>query len=599
MTKQHAPNYTIKNIKKYIHDYHFNSLLIRNFGLILLIVVLPIILCVLFYFYNMRNILNDEIANMSYNSLEQTVNIMDSTLEDAKQITINMSLREDVNLLKYLNLQQLKETPGTSRIIEDITLITSLYHCIDSIYIYYESNQLVFYDSQIIPLKYVSDCSWFPYYEETDSRKIYFQYREKKDFYPYLISLIYPIYSDTGHKVGAVITNINIENWGNVIEKNNTNTQLYCFDDELHMYYSNNFTLFSDGNTIPEHLYCLTNMPGNFTSQIKLGGESYIVSCLESSHKPLKYVSLIPASIYQYKIDHFNFTMQVILIIGIIFCFFVSLIMTFRTYVPVLSIMRLLNQETDNTTLSKRQRPDELFFIKDQVNNSKQKNIQLQEALTEQIRKLNHAQIGALQSQLDPHFLYNTLDTINWMAIKRFGGKNDISDMVSELGKLLQISLEKSEYLVSVKEEIEHTKIYLNILKKRYQNRLNIEWDIDEYLLDCKIVKLSLQPIVENAVIHGLRAKRYIGTILIQGKFIEDTAIISITDDGVGMTRAEIECLNKSLREEIDDADDSHIGLRNVHKRFVLLFGESYGITIQQPVTQDSGLTVLLKFPCL
>lgn len=591
----HMKNFTFKDLKKYICDYRFNSLLIRNFGLILLLIVLPITLCVFFYYTNMQRILKDEIATMNQNSLKQTVDTMDSTLEDAKQITINLSLRTDVNLLKYKRLEQLRGDSDAVRIIEDLTLITSLYHYIDSIYIYYESNNLVFYNGQIVPFEHISDYSWLSFYEEASTRKIYFQYREKKDFYPYLLTLIYPIYSDMGNKAGAVITNINIENWGNIGEYNHTDMTFYCLDDTLQVYYSNNYSLFSAGNAAPENLDFLSVMQGDFTSQMTIDGQQMLVSCMGSSHMPLKYVSLTPLSAYQQKINSFNFTMKIVLFCGVAFCFLISIVMTFRTYEPVLSIIQLLDQETENIPLSKRQRPDEIFFIKNQFHSSKQKNIQLQETLTQQMKKLNRAQLDALQTQINPHFLYNTLDTINWMSIKHYGGKNEISYMVSELGKLLCICLEKSSYLVSVNEEINHTNIYLNILKQRYQNRLNIEWDIDERILDCQIVKLSIQPIVENAVMHGLRQKRYFGTILIQGRLNAGYAIISVTDNGVGMTPEDMEHLQKSLNEESED--DSHIGLRNVHKRFLLLFGNSFGVSLSQPTAHESGLTVTLKFP--
>lgn len=270
------------------------------------------------------------------------------------------------------------------------------------------------------------------------------------------------------------------------------------------------------------------------------------------------------------------------------------MLVTLRTYQPVLSILHLLDQETAPQTMEASQRLDELFFIKNQLYTSKLKSQQLQTKLNLQMKQLSYAQIDALQAQIDPHFLYNTLDTINWMSIRKNGGKNAVSDMISSLGKLLQISLKKDSYLVSVREEIEHTKIYLELLEKRYQDRLHIQWNIDKSILDCQIVKLSLQPIVENSVMHGLRQKRYYGTIKIEGIHENGCGIISITDDGVGMSPEAMDLLQKSLNEA---SDDSHIGLRNVHKRFRLLFGDSYGITLASPFSQGNGLTVTVHFP--
>lgn len=592
--QQNTNHFSFARLKKYIGDYRFNSLLIRNFCLTLLVIILPIILCVLFYYSNVKNILEDEIASMNQNTLQQTVNIMDSTLEDAKQMTIELSTRSDVQLLRYQTLEQLRQSSDTSKVTDDLSLISSLYHYIDSVYIYFEANDLIFYDDQVLPLKYVSDRDWITSYQKVDTRKIHFQYREKRGTYPYLLTLIYPIYSDMGRRSGAIITNINIENWGNFKNDTSSDIEFYCFDDSLQLYCSNDRTLFSAGNTLPDSLSFLSDVNEDFSKQLTIDGDDVILSCICSSHTPLKYVAVTPVSAYQQKIDHFNTTMLVILALGIIFCFFASMLITLRTYQPVLSILHLLEQETAPQTIQSSQRPDELFFIQNQLYSSKQKSQQLQTTLTQQMKQLNRAQIDALQTQIDPHFLYNTLDTINWMSVRQNGGKNAVSDMIASLGKLLQISLKKDSYLVSVKEEIEHTKIYLELLDKRYQDRLHVQWDIDESILDCQIAKLSLQPIVENSVMHGLRQKRYYGTILIEGRHENGCGIISITDDGVGMSPEEMELLQKSLNEA---SGDSHIGLRNVHKRFCLLFGDSYGISLAPPASRESGLTVTVHFP--
>ena len=181
------------------------------------------------------------------------------------------------------------------------------------------------------------------------------------------------------------------------------------------------------------------------------------------------------------------------------------------------------------------------------------------------------SEIRALQAQINPHFLYNTLDTIIWMSA---GGKNDeVVEVTSALARLFRISISKGENLVTLLNEVENIKSYLTIQKMRYEDKLSWRVDVPPGLLGLMTPKLILQPIVENAVYHGIKMSQAGGEIAISARTAGDRLTITIADSGVGMTAEQLEQLFVPRPDT-----DRGIGVINVNNRIRLCFGEEYGL---------------------
>lgn len=218
---------------------------------------------------------------------------------------------------------------------------------------------------------------------------------------------------------------------------------------------------------------------------------------------------------------------------------------------------------------------------------------QLRQLITEVYQQKlaqKNAELTALQAQINPHFLYNTLDSINWMLIEK--GEWEISDVVVSLGDILKYSLHGEEMLVLFEEEMKYIESYLCIQKNRLEDRLSVQMEIDEEAKYCLVPKLILQPIVENAIIHGIEKKKEMGTILICAKVRENVFEIDVTDDGIGMQAEELMRFRKSILAE--EAGGKHIGMRNVHRRVQLHFGEAYGLTIESEWERGTTVKILL-----
>ncbi|MGL1892274.1 MAG: histidine kinase [Spirochaetaceae bacterium] len=209
--------------------------------------------------------------------------------------------------------------------------------------------------------------------------------------------------------------------------------------------------------------------------------------------------------------------------------------------------------------------------------------------LLEKVEK-KRAQLEALQSQINPHFLYNTLESIRMMSLT--DDRKEIATAIKILANLFRYTTKTDVKEVSFKEELNHVKNYTELLKIRYEDNVVINYEIDETLYKNRTLKFILQPIVENAFEHGLKNK--IGTIIIRLKKIKNSAVFSVIDNGSGIDDNTLDLMSKRLNNEIKQTNGS-IGLYNVNKRIKLKYGDKYGVFIKSNI--DIGTTVSIFLP--
>lgn len=208
-------------------------------------------------------------------------------------------------------------------------------------------------------------------------------------------------------------------------------------------------------------------------------------------------------------------------------------------------------------------------------------------------RNKREADIRTLQAQIKPHFLYNTLDTIRWMAEER--GASEIVQMVSALTRVFRIGLSRGKEIISLSDELEHVKSYLYIQKVRYEEKLNYEIDAPEEVLNDQVNKLILQPLVENALYHGIKQKRGEGHIQISARERDGRLLIRVSDDGAGMTKERCDQLNQALRVQGNQEYAHGYGIFNVNDRIRLSYGDEYGLSYT--LNEEGGVTVSIVHP--
>lgn len=185
--------------------------------------------------------------------------------------------------------------------------------------------------------------------------------------------------------------------------------------------------------------------------------------------------------------------------------------------------------------------------------------------------------VKMLQMQIKPHFLYNTLEAAKFLV--EMGDPNGI-EMLTTVGKFYKLSLSGIYDQVTIREETEHLTCYLQILKLRYNSKYEYSVEVDEKIMENEIIKFSLQPLVENAVYHGIKRQRKKGFIKVLGYQEENMIVLAVWDNGAGIEKEKLEALQKKLgfAENIQTAD--HIGVMNVHQRIRMQYGEPYGLSI-------------------
>ena len=219
---------------------------------------------------------------------------------------------------------------------------------------------------------------------------------------------------------------------------------------------------------------------------------------------------------------------------------------------------------------------------------------ELIERQTEAAEQIKTSEFNALQSQINPHFLYNTLDMINWLALSNENSK--VTEAVRSLSRFYRLTLSKKKTLDTVEHELEHVSLYVKLQNMRFDNKIDFIVDVPDNLMSCEIPKLTFQPIVENAIVHGIFEKEdRSGTIVLTAWSEDKDMVFLISDDGVGMDE---ETCNSILMDNGPGEGPDHgsnIGVFNTHNRLKLLYGSSYGLSYSS--TPGEGTEVSVRIP--
>lgn len=341
--------------------------------------------------------------------------------------------------------------------------------------------------------------------------------------------------------------------------------------------------LFSQNNLLNPEVF--KNKNGFYLKEIK--GEKNLVTFTNLSINDFKLLNIIPLRELNKDIG----IIKKVTIYGIIIAVIISLLLALLFYYHILhpleeirGVMRKVEKGNFDIQLDESGN-DEMALISKSFNKM---SARLQELIQKVYLfkiKEKEAELKALQAQINPHFLYNTLDTIYWTS--RMEKAFSTSKLIQALAKLFRLSISQGGEKISLSKEIEHLKSYLTIQAERYEEMIDFKFKVDEDLLNAKVIKLVLQPIVENSIVHGIEAKGEPGYVKIdiyrEGKYL----IYRVEDNGAGTDQNEI---RKLLESETETAS---IGLKNVNERLKLFFGEACGLEFYSK--PKVGTTVLVK----
>lgn len=578
---------------RFKNPYGANSQLFKiftRFMSFVLIICLSVVLLV--YGYGVRAI-SKSLIQSNQSTAEHTAVSTESIFREIELVLGNLSGNN------YVQTYVIAQNPRSlineldMRLHELLSMLTAAYNYIDSIYVYSETNDKVFSTTFESSPDEIEDVNWLEMYEKNKQKYLTVYPRKKYNIYPNIITFMRPV--SVGASKGAVLININpeeIEALSNSGEDKLQNTYMVTEDGTI-IYSQTQSEIFT--NTA-EHPVLKEAMQNGAEEGILLRQKEgiYAVSQVVSSYYDWSYVNLYGPedSIRDFATirNLILFSLFIILAVG----FAAAIYFSYTAYQPIQSILDILDRPEQWNQANKSD--GEMKYIASRIVTMLQTNRDLETEFQKQMKTLNDTYAYALQVQINPHFLFNTLNLINMMIVDDYGVGQRSSKVLVELSRLLWYSLKNEDKFITVREEVECAKLYLDILSKRYPDLFTVCYDVSDSVLENLILKLSLQPLIENAVNHGLIPKESGGVVTVSVQPEGEQLRIAVTDNGVGMNAAHLEEVRQSVYSDME-MDSKHIGVKNVRQRIKLLLGEAYELTIESE--ENRGTCVSYTAPIL
>lgn len=576
---------------------------LKNLVVFMIPLLIPLIILGTFSITLTQTMIREDIDANNIKILNQTKETIELIFNELDSLSINFDLNPSV-IIKVKNQLEgrLKDYEAIENLNEIMNLINPPVNSkpyIQSLYIYYKNKNGSFFVSNlgIENLNSFIDKTWYDSFIESDdeawieSRDVrLFSFEKDKTS---LISLYDKLYSPGSIKAdGLIVMNIKKDYIENILDDAISypdHTFLIIDSDNNIIAGTRNKSAISESDIEEINLNPLDYF------EYKSGNKNYMVSIVESERYPLKYVSVIPKK-FLYKVPT-----QLLLITGllVLISFLLGLIITYyntrRNYSRLNNIISAFESAEKGKPLPALPSHirDEYGYILQNIVKTFIEQSYLKVQLSEKKYQLKAAKMMALQAQMNPHFLFNTLKTLFWKSIALTEGQNEVSEMIEHLSEILHYSLSGSDDLVPLSDEIKNTQSYIEIQKIRYKDKFGVIWQYDESIEKYKVIKLLLQPFIENSIYHGIKEKEGSNYIKIKIKVINDIIKIAIIDNGLGIDPLDL----KKIRDRLKDKKDysEHIGLFNTNKRLQLMYGESYGIKIRSK--RGLGTVIYIEIP--
>jgi two-component system sensor histidine kinase YesM len=504
---------------------------------------------------------------------------------------------KDILSQKSLSMEELDSLDFIKNTIETTANSKPYIH---SIYIYFERGGRNFLSSSqgLSNIDCFEDNSWYHDYFAMKARHSFWSIKRYIKEYPLdpqptaIISISKKLYSP-GSRTGDGVLVLNI-----LPEYINHSLKSLAILAEQTILVLDNRQQIIFQNTAPPYLQKmkinrLQQKRQDFFTMVA-AGKHYTISVIHSDRHEWSYLSIVPNySLYRPLSSLITITVF-LLILSICLGMALAYSFTCKNYHQMERVFRIIDSAKLGHPLPPlpEKANDEYEYIIQNILKTFIEQNYLKVQLSERKYKLQAAELKALQSQINPHFLYNTLHTIYWEVLNLTGQPNKANQMIANLTDILEYSLTQPHDLVSLAEEIKNTRSYIQIQQTRYPEMFEVIWEYDESDLQIMTVKLILQPLIENSIYHGIKEKGG-GTIKIKLKSNQTRLKIAIIDNGIGISPTRLREIRASLSR--DEQISQHIGIANTNKRLKLYYGAASKLRILSKV--NYGTAVIINIP--
>ena len=576
------------NIIKNLIGYYTYDLKLKNKLIIshLILTLLPMIIISAFLYSHLLNIIVTNTKTSELSMSRETATNIENTIKEIHNISNKIIQHEMFQQLLDL------EVP-----VDDAYLLDSFIDTVESkidwflitdikIYLnlqyeaYYTSPQLPYQDV-LQPISTIQNSYWHGIFASTDQKTLlcptlYLTSYEKEHLG--LLSYTRKISDSHGNELAYVTIYFNKTYISSLLNKYTTlpRSAKYIIDNRNALVTETNKSL------VGEYFIYYENIPELIPDTNK-----FVTKKISSINCYISYKEIIGTNWYMVSVIPVNsiWSENKTLFIAFIISYIVVLIFSFIVSLQLSnSIVKRLSNVIDimNSVKAGKLIPMDTPYGQDEVGDL----IESYNYMIEEINKLSAyhikasnelrtAELKALQAQINPHFLYNTLDMMNWLSLS--GRNQEVSASIQALSKFYKMTLSKGNVVVTIKEELEHVSLYMQLQNMRYNNRIHFIIDVPDQLLDYTMPKIIFQPLVENAIQHGILAKASKeGNIVITGWMENQVLVFLISDDGIGMPG---ELLEQIFSGNVDSPSGSGIAIYNIHNRLQLFYDKEFGLT--------------------
>ncbi|MCX7787963.1 MAG: histidine kinase [Spirochaetes bacterium] len=552
--------------------------------------------------YLSQEYVSEELSSLSFRNLDQVRDTFELILNETDSFALSLATDPGFNQTsRYLlerGIQTLEDAKQYRTFMDSLLTAMNVRRYLYSLYVFnkYVPSKLITNKEGIVEVEKFYDTEWISVLENKKEEMRFWLNRRSIPIFPSL-KLSQPVLTlfrnilepYTLESQGLIVVNIRMEYLVTILRTiSNQKGQLFSVVHPSLGTLVHTSTEDDPAKIVLPALTHRTDVRDIFS--IEAGGKPFMASYLVSNKYPLLYLSLVPRDTF-YQLSYTLLKLTMIFSFGALLLGLGTVIYftrrSFRNIEYMLDTIEAAEKGLPIQTPIEKGKEDSFYALTHEIVRTfiERNYLKVREQALE---------FQALQSQINPHFLFNTLTSISLRALSYTGGPNDVTYMVDRLSRILDYSLDSSQREVRLMDEVRFTRYYLEILSLRYPNRFQVHWDIDKELLGCKVIKLLLQPFLENSIHHGIgpNIKQKLH-IRIEGKREGEFLRLKVMDDGVGMTRDRVFELLQRIKD--GSIDSEHVGLANTIRRVQLMFGQ--GVEFHLESSPEQGTIIDLKIP--
>lgn len=577
---------------------------LKTFLLIIVALIVPLLLFFIVTISITQNQLRNTSESANYAYLQQIRFNTDLILNQIDQLSLSFDLNSEIGFQLDQCLQQKGSSYATTQALSIIQAFASSESIsrpyIQSVYIYfdYSSERFFSFREGVKSVKNATDTAWIESYQNQNPDT--HLWTEIRDVYPSSVGAstsVVSIYRRTVSRPGVIVMNLfpqYIEDGFYTNSTSESTPYIVVLNENGEVAFQNDLCPFEnniDLSTIMEQK--------DETFSVHLEGKPYNIHRLASDQLNWTYLAIVPQESLYLLSTQIKSTFWIVLLLCLLLGMLLAVLFTYRNYRQMKSIMQLFEAAEAEEPLPPTRSmymQDEYTILTDTLIKTFIEQRYMRLAVSERLFHMKVLELLALQAQINPHFLVNTLKNIYWMSCSLTDGPNKVSEMIDVLSSMLYYSLRNPFVMVPLEEEIMQTRNYLQIQMTRYPNKFTTDFQYDDNILQEKTLRLILQPIIENSIQHGFLPKGGKGHIKVHIKRVENHLIFTVSDNGAGMNKETLEKLKRRLcSDSIPEQEIRHIGLLNTAKRLSLRYGNHAQILIKSKY--GSGTSITLKIP--